>query len=156
MFSMKDICDVAIQIEKNGEQVYRNAQAETNNDKLRKLLGWMADEENQHALWFAKLAEKEAAPVQHPQIEEMGENLLKDSIGDQTFSLNETDLHQATTITQVIEQAIEFEKDTVIFYEMLREFIDDEVVLGQLDIIIQEEQNHIRKLSTFFDSYSIK
>ena len=151
MFSLKDICDVAIQIEKNGEQVYRNAQTETDDLKLKELLKWMADEEEQHALWFERLAQMDVTPVQHAQIEEMGKNLLKDSIGDQTFSLNQNDLNHAASMDQVIEQAIEFEKDTIVFYELLREFIDDEVVLSQLDLIIKEEKNHINKLSSYND-----
>ena len=46
----------------------------------------------------------------------------------------------------LIELAIEFEKDTVLFYEMLRPFIGDPTVLDQLDEIIAEENDHVSKL----------
>ncbi len=155
MFSLKDICDVAIQIEKNGERVYRNAQAKAEDENIKEVLGWMADEEKKHSQWFRKLAESVDIPVEHPQIEEMGKNLLKDSVGDQSFSLNETDLSQAADLHQVIHQSIEFERDTIIFYEMLREFIEDKTILWQLEKIIEEEKSHINKLSVFSNYESV-
>ena len=156
MFSLKDICDVAIQIEENGEKTYRSAQAKVDDIRLKELLGWMADEEARHANWFANLSKRLSISVQHPQIEEMGKNLLKESIGDQTFNLSEDALSQEASLRHVFEQSIEFEKDTIIFYEMLKAFIDDKVVMEQLEIIIQEERNHVDTLVQFADKASLK
>lgn len=149
MFSLKDICEVAIQIEKNGEKVYRNAQLTANNNELKELLGWMADEEARHAHWFENLSKKVNAPIQHPQIEELGQSLLKESVGNQTFSLSKEDLLDGKPLDHVIKQSIEFEKDTIIFYEMLKDFIEDNDILRELDFIIAEEQTHIKKLKMF-------
>jgi len=156
MFSLKDICDVAIQIEKNGERVYRDAQAKVNDIKLKELLGWIADEEKRHAQWFQNLSKNIDIEVEHLQIEELGKRLIKDSIGDQTFSLADIELTQATTLHQVIDQSIEFEKDTIIFYEMMREFIEDKEILEQLEIILQEERKHISNLNNVLDANFIK
>lgn len=49
MFSLKDIIDIAVQIEQNGERVYRNAAGKIEDPSLRSLLQWLADEETQHA-----------------------------------------------------------------------------------------------------------
>jgi rubrerythrin len=156
MFFLKDICDIAVQIEKNGERVYRDAQANVNDIELKELLGWIADEERRHAQWFQNLAKTVNIEVEHPQIEELGKNLIKDSIGGQTFSLASIQLIQATTLHQIIDQSIEFEKDTIIFYEMMQEFIDDREVLEQLEIILKEEQKHISHLSNVLGSKIIK
>lgn len=147
MFSLKDICEIAIKIEKNGEKVYRNAQMEVKDPELKKLLGWMADEEAKHANWFENLSKNFNFPVQHPQIEALGKSLLEDSVGSQSFSLSENKLIKEASFNWVIDQSIEFEKDTIIFYEMLREFIGDNEILKQLELIISEEQRHINKLS---------
>ena len=48
MFSLKDIIDIAVQIEQNGERVYRNAAGKIEDPSLRSLLQWLADEETQH------------------------------------------------------------------------------------------------------------
>jgi rubrerythrin len=156
MFSLKDICDIAIQIEKNGEQTYRDAQAKVNDIKLKELFGWIADEEKRHAQWFRNIAGAVNIEIEHPQIEELGKNLIKDSIGGQIFSLADIELARSTTLHQVIDQSIEFEEDTIIFYEMIREFIDDKEILEQLELIIQEEQKHISNLNIALDSKLIK
>jgi hypothetical protein len=55
MFSIQDIIDLAIQIEENGEQVYRRASGEISNPSLVWLLQYLADEETEHARWFSEL-----------------------------------------------------------------------------------------------------
>jgi rubrerythrin len=152
MFSVKDICDIAIQIEKNGEKVYRDAQIKAHDVKLRELLGWMADDEKRHIQWFQNLARNLKKAVKDPQIEELGKSLLRDSIGNQTFSLTPKKINQAVTIEQIIEQSIEFEKDTIIFYEMVCKFVDDEEIIAQIERIIEEEKRHIKTLRSNLSS----
>jgi rubrerythrin len=148
MFSVQDICDIAIQIEKNGEKVYRDAQKIAHDVKLRELLGWMADDEKRHIQWFLNLARNIQKTTKDPQIEALGKSLLRDSIGNQTFSLTQKKINQAVTIEQIIKQSIEFEKDTIIFYEMVSKFIDDEEIIAQIERIIEEERGHIKTLRT--------
>jgi rubrerythrin len=148
MFSVKDICDIAIQIEKNGEKVYRDAQIKAHDVKLKELLGWMADDEKRHVQWWQNLARNIRKTTKHPQIEELGKRLLRDSIGNQTFSLTHKKINQAVTIEQIIKQSITFEKDTIIFYEMVCKFIDDEEIIEQIERIIEEERRHIKTLRT--------
>jgi rubrerythrin len=49
-------------------------------------------------------------------------------------------------IEDLIAVFIEFEKDTVLFYETLIPFIEDNKALGYVTKIIAEENNHIKKL----------
>jgi rubrerythrin len=44
---------------------------------------------------------------------------------------------------------IEFEKDTILFYETLMPFIEDNDTLENIAKIIAEENNHIKKLQDF-------
>ena len=55
MFTLTDIIEIAVQIEKNGESTYRRAQQETSDPSLADLLGLLADEELEHQRWFAEL-----------------------------------------------------------------------------------------------------
>ena len=45
MFSIQEILDLAIRLEKNGESVYRKAAAKLSRADLVSLLAWKADEE---------------------------------------------------------------------------------------------------------------
>ena len=81
-----------------------------------------------------------------PEQEKMGRALLKNAVGDQSFTLEDADFSSMETIEDLLELAIEFEKDTVLFYGMLQPLIEDQKTLEQLHAIIQEEENHARRL----------
>lgn len=151
MFSLKDISELAEKIERNGEHLYRRAKRAVKDPQLRALLNWLADEEQRHAQWFSKLnwGNQEIDP--DAEMAKMGRALLVEMVGEQTFSLDKKGLESAGTINKIVSQAIEFEKDTIIFYGMLRDFIKDRTVQEQLDIIIAEEHSHVDKLSAFLD-----
>jgi rubrerythrin len=142
MFSLKDIIDIAVQIEQNGERVYRNAARKIEDPSLRSLLQELADEEAQHAKWFEALMDTVTGTGDFPEQEKMGRALLKNAVGAQSFTLEDADFSSMGTIEDLFELAIEFEKDTVLFYGMLQPLIEDQKTLEQLHAIIQEEENH--------------
>jgi len=152
LFAIKEIIDMAIRIEKNGEAVYRSAIEKISNPALVSLLEWMADEEDSHAKWFADLKQEVEALSKNPFIEEMSRELLNDLIGEQSFSLKEVDFSKVDSINNLIFTFIEFEEDSILFYEMLQPFIQDEDTLAQLDKIIAEENQHIERLREFIRS----
>ena len=76
---------------------------------------------------------------------EISEAMLQNLVGDQTFSLDDADLSELNTVQSLIELAIEVEKDTILFYQMLQAFIDDSDTLEGLNEIIAEENRHISK-----------
>ena len=149
MFSLKDIVDVAVQIERNGERVYRRAAEKIEDPSLRSMLQWLADEETQHAKWFEALIDKVPGTGDFLEEEKMGRALLKNAVGAQSFSLEDADLLSMEKIEDLLKLSIEFEKDTVLFYGMLQPLIEDQKTLEQLHAIIQEEENHIDRLKAF-------
>jgi len=75
--------------------------------------------------------------------------LLKNAVGAQSFSLEDSDLLSVENIEDLLKLSIEFENDTVLFYGMLQPLIEDQKTLEQLHAIIQEEKNHIARLKAF-------
>ena len=146
MFSLKDIMDIAVQIERNGERVYRNAAEKIENPSLRSLLQSLADEETQHAKWFEELIDKVSDTGEFPEQEKIGRALLQDAVGVQSFTLEDADFSSMKKIEDLLSLAIEFEKDTALFYGMLQPLIEDQKTLEQLHAIIQEEEAHARRL----------
>ena len=47
---------------------------------------------------------------------------------------------------------MEFEKDTVLFYQLIRSAVTDQETLTLLDRIISEENRHAERLKTFLMS----
>jgi rubrerythrin len=151
MFTLSEIIDLAIRIEKNGENAYRKAQEEVSNPSLASMLQWLAEEEVEHEKWFTRLKEKAATLAENPKLEEMGKAILQGVLGDQAFSIKDADFSKIEDINSLLELSVEFEKDTILFYEMLRAFIDDEETLSQLDKIIEEEKRHVQLLEEFLE-----
>jgi rubrerythrin len=147
MFTIADICEIAIQIEKNGEAIYRKAAANCNDTELADLLDHMANEEQQHAKWFGNLDQiGEISGSGQQELESMGRGLLREMVKDRTFSLDADKLSEAENIDAFLKQSIAFEYDTVAFYEVLQGFIDDAHVRFQLDRIIAQERDHIHQI----------
>ena len=149
VFSIGDIIDLAIQIEENGEKVYRKAVEKAPNSSLSSLLQWLADEEAKHIRWFNELREVTNSTPVDPQLEELGKNILRSVVGEQSFSLDEADFSRIDTVKDLLRLAIEFQKDTILFYEMIQTFVQDNEGLDQLGEIIEEETRHIGLLEEY-------
>ena len=67
-------------------------------------------------------------------------------LGEESFSLKEADLKNLGGIENLINLAIEFERDTVLFFEMFESFLEDRESLEHLNKIIEEEKRHIQVL----------
>jgi len=146
MFSLEEIIDIAVHLEKNGESFYRKAAEIHSDPSLISRLQWLADEEASHAEKFSAMKQSVKIEVADPSLAEMGRRLFQQAMGQQSFSLTDEGLSEIQNIQELIKLAVEFEKDTIIFYEMLRSFIEDETVLEQLDQIIAEEHRHVDEL----------
>jgi rubrerythrin len=65
MFTFGDIKNIAIQIERNGEDSYLRASKVSTDPKITEMLLWMAEQERKHACWFSSLqGTKELSPEQ--------------------------------------------------------------------------------------------
>jgi rubrerythrin len=146
MFTIRDLIDLAIQIEENGARVYRNAAKEVSDASMASLLLRLADDEVTHAKWLSELKDKVDKTLDDPQVEERGRRILQNILGDQSFSLKGVDFSSIKEIEGLLRVAIEFQEDTALFYEMIRSFVDEKETLDYLDTIIEEENRHVRLL----------
>jgi rubrerythrin len=149
MFSSADIIDLAIQIEKNGEKVYRDALEGVQNQSVASILRWLADEEVEHAKWFSDLKQAVRKVPIDPRLEDMGRVILQGILGEESFSLKEADLQNLGSIDKLINLAIEFERDTVLFFQMFESFLEDRESIEHLNKIIEEERRHIQVLEEY-------
>jgi len=152
LFSTAELLDLAVQLEQNGETVYRDAIGVLSNPELISMLNWMADEEAKHAKWFGELKDQLEDHSANPFVEEMSRELFKDVLGQKNFSHAEVNFSKISDVGELMTIFIEFERDTILFYEMLEPFIENDQTLADLKEIIAEENNHISKLQGFIGS----
>lgn len=153
MFTMDDLFDIAIKMEKNGEAVYLDSKEKISQQKLKTMLQWMADEEARHRQWFIDQKNKLAIEVDEKNLKEMVPGVLQQMMGEKTLSLDDIDFTQMKNIAELLETFITFEYDTIMFYEMLEMFIEDDQVIKGLDLILSEEKKHVEKLKEMIASF---
>jgi rubrerythrin len=151
MFSLKEVFELAIQIENNGEQYYRDAVKKLSDPSLKSMLEWLAEQERKHQSWFSERKEKLDTEGEDLEVAQMGSSILMGILGDQSFSLKEADLSAIDGLEALIQLAIEFEKDSILFYEMIGSLIEDSDTSEKLHEIIVEEHRHIELLEDFQD-----
>lgn len=146
MFNLRDVLDMAIQIERNGESVYRRALERTEDQELIEMLSWMAEEEARHATHFSDIRQKLSLEVDNILMDELGKLMLESIVGNRSFSLEEIDFSKIEEVNDLLRIMITFEKDTVEFYRLFRNLVTDVAEQACLDDIIADEEQHIRKL----------
>jgi len=146
MFTMDDLFDIAIKMEKNGEAVYMDSLSRIKKRDLKDLLKWMADEEARHQKWFKDQKNRLTLEIDETNLKQMIPGLLEQMMGENTLALEDIEFTEAKNITDLLQTFIGFEQDTIMFYEMLEMFIENETVKKGLESIVDEEKKHVRKL----------
>ena len=155
MFTIDDIIDLGIQIEKNGEKILRDAQTKVQNPELASLFKWLADEEVEHTTWLSTLKPVSGEDTDTGSMEAMGRSLLRNILGEESFSLKNFDFSKTDQADDLISKMIEFENDTVLFYKMIRSVVSDKKTIDCIDTIIDQEQQHAQKLQQFLESNTV-
>jgi rubrerythrin len=149
MFSIREIFELGEQLERNGRRFYADALAAFQDPWLSSLLRWLAEEEVRHEEWFARRKEALGKGEGDAITQDMGNAILRDILGDQTFSLKEADFANVGEVRDLITIALEFEKDTILFFEMVQTFLEDPETLEGLKAIIDEERRHIQSIEEY-------
>lgn len=150
MFTITDIKNIAVQIELNGEKSYRKASLVVEDPTISATFERMADDEKNHADWFSKITSTKELTEEQREMEAVGKNLLQEMVKDRTFSMDSASLKKVENMEELLNESRGFEEDTILFYEMLSGFIEDQSTLDQLNEIIDEEKRHIQELESMF------
>ncbi|MCG6537308.1 MAG: ferritin family protein [Syntrophales bacterium LBB04] len=149
MFTLTEIIDLAIRIEQNGAMAYKKARVAVSNPSLISLLHRLTEEEMEHEKWFTSLREEAGKSEGGPKLDEMSKAILQGVLGDRAFSMEETDFSKIEDVKSLLKLSVEFEKDTILFYQLLSAFIEEEKTLARLNQIVEEENRHVQVLEEF-------
>jgi len=150
-FSGPEVIEMAIRTEENGEKFYTSHAEKAEVESVKLLFTYLANEEAKHIEDFSKLYDivKETGEIIFGDYEEF--KAYMGTFADSKFLTNFTaeadKIKDSTDVQEVIEFAIGFEKETLLFYYGLLEFISEK---GR-DIvkdIIEQEKAHVEKLTS--------
>ncbi|HOJ92452.1 MAG TPA: ferritin family protein [Dictyoglomaceae bacterium] len=150
LFSSADLLEMAIHIEEEGEKFYKMLEDKAEKEDLKRFFSFLAIEEKKHAITFKEIykeIEKEGFISAYP--DEEANKYLHAFVDSQVF-INWDDMMKRSyfNIEEVLNIAINLEKDSILFYYELERFIPekDKKILHE---IIKQEKNHLLQLTEF-------
>lgn len=156
-FTKNEIIEMAVKIEKQGFAFYDRAlqRSDLNND-TKKLLQTLRNEEKVHEQTFLNLREKIDNFDLSSDINWDEATLYIQSMVD-THLFNQPEkaiqlAANARDMKYLVSNAIQFEKDTLLFFYFMKKFVANEKSKKAIDSIIDEEVSHVVKLKKIQDT----
>jgi rubrerythrin len=147
VFKFSEVLEIAVQIEQNGEKLYRHAATLTDDGGLKSLFTSLADEEVKHKRTFEGMLAK--AEEYHAPERYAGEycNYLRAYAQGIVFSPESVDseLGSIADVEGALEFGIQREIESILYYIEAKNFVP-ESQRGEIDRIIDEERRHYLKL----------
>ncbi len=152
-FNAIEIFEIAERIERNGVKFYCKAAEGLSDEDIRQTLLSLAEMEAGHEETFANMR-KEISHKERELITFEPENemtLYLRAIADgHIFEMKKDPSEQLTgkeTVEDILKLAIEAEKNSIIFYLGLKNFVPAKAGKDKVDEIIEEEIGHIAELN---------
>ena len=145
-FNADDIFEMAVQLERNGAKFYRDAAKTISDPQAQAMLLGLAQMEDEHQSTFAAMraeltASEKGATVFDPKNEAV---LYLRALADTRVFFEKT--IDTTSMKDILKAAIEAEKDSILFYMVMKESVPAKLGKSRLDEIIREEMSHVRLL----------
>ncbi|MEI7834076.1 MAG: ferritin family protein [bacterium] len=146
-FSAAEMLQVAEQIEHNGVTFYQVAAGQVDNNDAHALLVRLSNWEENHAALFAamrtSLSAVEQAETAYDPYDEM--LLYLRAFADGVVFTDDPQKLFGTVKTkrEILKIALERERDSIIFYTGMRQYVPQALGLDKLDHVIKEEFSHV-------------
>lgn len=142
-----DVYKMAVEMEQIGSQFYRACQQKTRDDKVEKIFGYLAEEEDKHITTFEELLKfaKEASD-ENPFVQPVNPEYIHALVSGRVFPAKEEAMQlEFFNLKQAIQLSLTLEKDSIMFYhEMLNMTSHHDVDLVKR--ILDEERDHILQI----------
>jgi len=160
LFNAQEVFEIAVQVERNGARFYRKAAENMADEDTRRELLELAEQEDQHEQTFAEMKQAVAGEQDESAWNDPGNEAvqyLQNFASGRVFDITKDSsdfLTPDTTLREIIEYALERERDSVVFYLGVKEVVPDHLGGIQVDGIIKQEMGHIALLSKRLEQVS--
>ncbi len=152
-FNAAEVFQIAINIEENGKKFYDKALAIVDDQAVKDLFMDLGLQELEHKKRFEALKaqlppEVQKATVWDPDNEtDLYIKMMADQHVFTAADSVEKALATVKSAMDALKMAIEFEKDSVLFFLSMLEVTDTKKDQDLINLLVKEEQTHLRKLS---------
>ncbi|MBD3180576.1 MAG: rubrerythrin [Candidatus Latescibacteria bacterium] len=142
-----DICEYALQLEKDGEKFYRNIADNTDDEGLKSIMLMLADEEVKHRKAIEKMQNNECQLAETDILGDAKNIFQKMSEGKENFDLGQEQI-------AIYKEAQEIERRSQLFYEEKAEEVEEEDKKELLRRLAEEEKKHYFLLDNIIEFVS--
>lgn len=148
-FNTVEVFEIAEQIERNGAAFYRRAAELFEESDISTLFINLADWELRHEVILANMRKQLSGWERGVSIFDVEDTPLdaKAMAGLGAFGIGADPAEQLSgseSRSEVLQMALQKEKDTVVYYTGLKSFVSDAIARDKIDDIVEEELRHIR------------
>ena len=151
-FNAFEVFEIAEKIERNGVSFYRKAAELFDEPQVRKMFLELVNWEAKHIEVFTDMRKQLSGQSQELKTFKPENNMVIDAqamAGLAVFGIKpdpSDELTGSETVVDVLKKAIEKEKDSIVYYVGLKDFVSTRAGKHKIDDIISEEMRHIRIL----------
>lgn len=154
IYSVNEIVEFAVQIEQNGYAFYNEASKRKGLDpQAKQFIEFLRDQELDHEKTFLALRDEiDNQELELTQDWELIAQYLKSIIDGRIFDSKDSAIAKAASaqnIREVVDYAIAFEKDTLLYFHAIMDSIELPKSRQALRRIIHEEASHVLRLNDF-------
>jgi rubrerythrin len=147
LLEVKEILEFAVFIEQRGYEFYVGAMKKFSEPRVTELFQYLADEEFKHEEFFRILLEQSGGirgKSPDPEYQAyMREFCKAHSLAD--HDVTSARLAKASGLGDVLDMAMGFEKDSIVFFSELKEMLG-EGDTAAVEKVIHEEMGHLRRI----------
>jgi rubrerythrin len=152
-FNALEILEMAEQIERNGIKFYRKAARIVSDRQMQQMFEDLADMEAEHEKVFAGMKKQLSDEAREPRVfdpknemamylQAMANSYVFDPKKDLSKQLIGTE-----SVKDILKLAINAEKDSIVFYLGLKDFVSVKAGKDKVEAVIKEEMGHIAVLN---------
>lgn len=159
LLSASEVIEFGVYIEQNGYKFYTETRNKFADKGLQELFQFLGEEESKHEKIFKSLLKEAGEFTPHESYAGEYDAYMRDFLkihalgNDDLLNKNIKEIKDAAG---AVTMALEFEKDSIVLFTMLKKYISGSKGEGLVDKIIQEELTHINKINKFYNQLKKK
>jgi len=149
LFCANEVIEMGIQIKNDGKDFYVKIAESSRANKVKDIFRWLAEQQDRHIKAFEDILASVEKCVPYEAYPGEYSAYLGVLVGDHTLGKEKKPKKFAQKVkdnAEAIDLAIDFEKDSVLFYHEMKNVVREKERMI-IDELIKHEQEHIRRLS---------
>ena len=150
IFQVNEVVNIALEIEKRGEQFYKDMAGKVGDSSVRETLLFLAGEEVKHQNIFSHMLSRMRSMEIPSGSSESDYWAYVNDLIDSHFLFDSPVakklISSVSTDEEVLHLAMGFEKESILFFTEMKSLVPAEEAKA-VEACIQEERKHLRKLS---------